>query len=143
VTVEYHVNAEDELLSVKIDGPIDLVEMYELAQSILADPAFDPAWPQLVDARGMQLRLRDGAVKPFTDYVIGHYRSATDGAIAVVVSDDLDHQQVAGIFRLVCAMSNTEMFDDYGLAIKWLLAKSWNGNGVPPPSLQPPNPGGQ
>lgn len=143
VTTAYHVNVEDELLSVKIDGPVDLVEMYELGQTILADPVFDPHWPQLVDVRGMQLRVRSGALKPFTDYVVGHYRPATGGAMAVVIDGGLDHDQVAGIFRLVCAMPNTEMFDDYALAIKWLLAKSWNGSAAETTSLQPPNAGGQ
>jgi hypothetical protein len=150
VPAEYHVNPEDELLSVKIAGPTDLVDVYELGQTILADPAFDHAWPQLVDVRGIELHMREGAMKPFADYIVGQYRSATDGAIAVVISGDLEQQQVAGIFKLVCAMSNTEMFDDYGLAIKWLLSKSWsgkaggngkaNGNGAARPSLQPPDP---
>ena len=138
MTTAYHVNTEDELLSVKVEGPVDLVEMYELAQTILADPIFDHQWPQLVDIRGMQLRIREGALKPFTAYVVGHYRPATDGAMAVVIDGALDQDQVAGIFRLVCAMPNTEMFDDYALAIKWLLAKAWNGTAVHA-SLQPPD----
>ena len=141
MAAEYHVNPEDELLSVKVAGQTDLVDVYELAQTILSDPSFDHTWAQLVDVRGIELRVRDGALKPFTDYIVGQYRSATDGAIAVVIGDELDQQQVAAIFKLVCAMSNTEMFDDYALAIKWLLSKSWNGNGVAAhTSLQPPDP---
>ena len=136
MTAEYHVNAEDEFLAVRLQGAVDLVEVYELARAILSDGAFDRAWPQLVDARGAAVQIRSGAMRPFAHYVVRQYRPQASGPMAVVIDGDVDGELTAAIFRLVCAMPDTEVFDDYALAIKWLLKRAWQRHNA---SLQPPD----
>jgi hypothetical protein len=36
----------------------------------------------------------------------------------------MDDAFCAGVFRFVCSMPNAEVFDDYPLAIKWLVRRS-------------------
>ena len=43
----------------------------------------------------------------------------------------------AGVFRFVCNLPDTEVFDDYALAIKWLLREGW----IQPTSSQPEDAG--
>ncbi len=121
----YHINHEDEFIAIRLEGDVDLVDVYELCQALLADPGFKPQLPQLADVRDVRLKLTPGALKPFLNYVTSKYRPHVSAPIAVVLDGSMDDDFCAGVFRFVCSLSDTEVFDDYALAIKWLLRSGW------------------
>ena len=136
VTSQYHINREDEFVTIRLDGDADLAAIYDLCQTLLKDPDYHAEWPQLVDVRGIQLGLKPGAMRPFARYVLTTYRPRVTAPIAVVIDGSMDDAFLAGIFRFVCAMPNAEVFDDYTLAIKWLLKNSFphmDGGALPQP----------
>ena len=122
---QYHINHEDEFIAIRLEGEVDLVEVYELCQALLADSDFKPQLPQLADVRDVQLKLTPGALKPFLNYVTSKYRPSIAAPIAVVLDGSMDDDFCAGVFRFACNLPATEVFDDYALAIKWLLRSSW------------------
>jgi hypothetical protein len=141
VPAQYHINREDEFVAIQLVGEIDLVDTYELCQALLADPHFDPKLPQLADVREVRLKLTPGAIKPFLHYVTASYRPRVDARIAIVLDGAMDDAFCAGVFRFACNLRDTEVFDDYGLAIKWLLGNAWMSRVVAGASAQPEDPG--
>jgi hypothetical protein len=125
VPAQYHINHEDEFVALQFEGKVDLADVYELCQSLLADPEFDPKLPQLADVRNIQLELSPGAMRPFSRYVTTKYRPLVDAPIAIVLDGSMDDDFCAGVFQFVCKLTDTEAFDDYALAIKWLLRNRW------------------
>ena len=142
VPARYHINREDEFIALLLEGDVDLVDVYELCQSLLADPAFDPQLPQLADVRKVRLKLTPGAMRPFLGYVTTRYRPRVDAPIAVILDGTMDDAFCAGVFRFVCKVQDTEVFDDYALAIKWLLSSRWRRNHMNGASTQPEDAGG-
>ncbi|TDJ42946.1 MAG: hypothetical protein E2O54_00880 [Gammaproteobacteria bacterium] len=125
MSAAYHINAEDEFISFNFADQVNLVDLYELLRDLLADPEFQPAWPQLMDLRNIKLNLMPGALKPFVKYLTGTYSPRIDAAVAVVLDSDMSAELYAGVYRLACSLPGTEVFDDYGQAIKWLLQPGW------------------
>lgn len=124
VPCRYHINHEDEFVTLHLEGETDLVDVYELCQRLLNDAEYNPEWPQLVDLRALQLSLQEGAMRPFARYVKAKYRPKVSAPIAVILDGSMDGDFCAGVFRFVCSMHNAEVFDDYALAIKWLLKQA-------------------
>lgn len=131
----YHINSEDEFIAFSFADEVDLVDLYELLQALLKDAEFEPSWPQLIDLRNIELDLKPGALKPFVRFLAGTYRPQVDGALAVVLDDAMSADFCAGVYRLTCSLTDTEVFDDYALAIKWLLQQSWQSPARPSVSL--------
>jgi hypothetical protein len=125
VAAQYHINREDEFVALRFDGDVDLFEVRELCQTLLTDPDFNPNWPQLADMRGIELKLTHGAMRQFLDYATSTYRPRIAAPIAFVLDGSKDDAFCAGVFRFVCGLSDAEVFDDYALAIKWLLKNGW------------------
>jgi hypothetical protein len=125
VPAQYHINHEDEFIAIQLEGDVDLVDVYELCQTLLNDADFKPQLPQLADVRNVKLKLTPGAIRPFLSYVTTKYRPHVSARIAVVLDGSMDDEFCAGVFRFVCNLPETEVFDDYALAIKWLLRSSW------------------
>jgi hypothetical protein len=132
VPARYHINREDEFISLRFEGEVNLVDVYELCQALTDDPDFDPKLPQLVDVREIELKLTPGAMRPFLNYATSTYRPLVNAPIAVVLDGSMDDAFCAGVFRFVCKLSDTEAFDDYALAIKWLLRDKWSGRNRQP-----------
>ena len=140
MAAEYHINSEDEFVTIQLEGAGDLDKVWALCQTLLEDPNYNPEWPQLVDVRGIQLALKSGDMRSFARYVLTEYRPRVTAPIAVVLDGSMDDVACADVFRFVCSMPNTEVFDDYALAIKWLIRNTWphaDGGGL----LQPQDPG--
>lgn len=125
MTAAYHINTEDEFISFKFADGVNLIDLYELLQELLADPEFQPGWPQLMDMRDIDLDLKPGALKPFVRYLAHTYSPRVDGPVAVVLDSRMSADFYAGVYRLACSLPGTEVFDDYGQAIKWLLHQGW------------------
>jgi hypothetical protein len=127
VTAAYHINTEDEFISFNLVDEVNLIDLYELMQDLLADPEFQPGWPQLMDLRNIDLDLKPGALKPFVKYLATTYSPRVEAAVAVVLDSEMSADFYAGVYRLACSLPGTEVFDDYGQAIKWLLQPNWEG----------------
>ena len=127
MTAAYHINTEDEFISFNLVDEVNLIDLYELMQGLLADPQFQPRWPQLMDLRNIDLDLKPGALKPFVKYLVTTYSPQVDAAVAVVLDSEMSADFYAGVYRLACSLPGTEVFDDYGQAIKWLLQPSRDG----------------
>ena len=122
---DYHINTDEGLIAVRIEGQVDLVDLLEHCKDLLANPQFDPGLPQLVDLRGMQLETQIAATKPFSRFIIQQYGPSTSSSIAVVVDPDLNAELCAGIYWLSCTLDNTEMFECYNQALKWLMKREF------------------
>ena len=138
MTAQYHINREDEFVTLRFDGDVDLVDAYELTRQLLEDPEYHADWPQLVDLRGINMNIQRGALRPFARYAATTYRPQVAAPIAVVLDGHMDDEFCAGVFRLVCSLPAAEVFDDYALAIKWLLRNSVDSQ---PGSAQPQDAG--
>jgi hypothetical protein len=143
VTASYHINREDEFVSLRLTGNVDLVEIYELCQQFLDDPAFSDSWPHLVDLRGFEPELKPGAMRPFSQFLLTRYRPRFAAApMAILMDGDRDPEFVAGLYRFTCGLGHAELFDDYAQAMSWLLKNGWkhtSGGHSAPESLQPPD----
>ena len=60
MAVAYHISADDGLITVQVNSRVDLIELYEVAKSLLNDPQYDPILPLLLDLRNMQLDIVEG-----------------------------------------------------------------------------------
>ena len=126
MAAQYHINREDEFIALCFDGEVDLVEIRELCQMLLSDPDFNPNWPQLADIREIDLKLTPGGMREFLNYATCTYRPRIAAPLAFVLDGSRDDVFCAGVFRFVCRLSEAEVFDDYALAIKWLLKNGWS-----------------
>jgi hypothetical protein len=141
VTASYHINREDEFVSLRLTGAVDLVEIYELCQSFLDDPHFSRTWPHLVDLRGLDIDVKPGAMRPFSQFLLTKYRPEFSAApMAIVMDADRDSEFSAGLYRFTCGLGNAELFDDYAQAVRWLIRNGWGKEGRPAPaSLEQPD----
>ena len=125
MSADYHINADEGLIAVRIEGQVDLVEILEFCKRLLADTQFSSGLAQLIDLRGMQLEIADSALRPFSDFVTHRYGPSTNASVAVVVDPDLNAELCAGIYRLSCTLNHSELFEDYDQALKWLMKREF------------------
>ncbi len=146
VPTSYHINGDDELVSLHITGAVTLVDVYELCEAVMQDPNYRQDWPHLADLRGAKIDIRPGAMGPFVRYArTAHASGGGDTPIAVVFDGHEEDAFCAGVYRFTCALGSAELFDDYAHAMKWLLENGWQkqvgGHPAPPGDLlEPPNP---
>ncbi len=119
-----HLNATDELAAFRVTGAVALPELQHLAQQVLADQDFPWDWPQVMDLRGVQMRSDPEALAEFAGFMTQVYRPRVRHAVALVMDGDAQDHIMAGLFRVACNMPATELFDDYGHALKWLLTQA-------------------
>lgn len=119
----YHISADEGLITVHGQGELPLSELVRLGQSLLADTAFDPELPQLLDFRG--LRPDPDAGDSLWRFVLGPYREHVAGNVAVVIDDHLESLHCADIYLLTCAIETAELFADYDHAVKWLMRQAF------------------
>ena len=121
----YHINESDGLITVEVAGSVDLGDIFEGARQFLADPSYDPNLPQLVDLRGMDIAWQATTIKPFTQFMLQNYAPQARACVAVVVDPELDGDTCARVYWLSCALGNSEVFDSYELALKWLMKQGF------------------
>ncbi len=121
----YYINPDEGLITVQIEGDVDLVEVFETARDLYDDAAYDPTLPLLADLRGMRVTLHEAALKPFNRFIISHFGQPRSASIAVVVDQDMDKELYAAVYWLNCAVSIAEMFEDYDMALKWLIRREF------------------
>ena len=125
MSVGYHINREDGLVTVTGKDSVCLAQAAELGQELLEDPDFDSALPHLVDVRGAQLDPSEADEKSFTAFALEVFSPRVTGSVAVLVDDDLSGRACADIYHLTCRMNNTELFDHYDHALRWLMRREF------------------
>jgi hypothetical protein len=121
----YHINHDEGLLTITGTTQVAIEEASQLAEEILIDPEFDPSLPQLVDLRGIKLSRSAASSIDFRDFMLHTYRPNIHASMAIVVDDSLDRHTLANLYHLACNMSQTELFDQYEQALKWLMRREF------------------
>lgn len=121
----YHINMEDGLTTISAEAELAVAQLHTLGQQVLADPEFDPYLPQLIDLRGLSVQHEPETTEALRKFALSSYRPRVQSSIAVIIDGSLDADAVAGLFHLSCAMDNTELFDHYDQAIKWLMRREF------------------
>ena len=120
----YHIAREEGLMSVRVQSPVELVELQGLAGALLESDEYEPELPLLVDLRGMRLELNREDLQPFNRYMVGAFQNR-GASTAVVIDCDMSQKLSAAIYWLACAVGDTEVFDDYDHALKWLIRREF------------------
>jgi hypothetical protein len=127
----YHINLEDGLVTISAEAELDLAQLHTLGQQVLADPAFDPYLPQLVDLRGLNILHEQDSLhgqqtaEASRNFALSSYRPRVQSSVAVIIDESLDADSIASLFHLSCSMDKTELFDHYDQAIKWLMRREF------------------
>ncbi len=127
----YHLNEEDGLVTITGSGEVSLKEAISVGHELLADPLFDPGLPQLIDLRGLEVEQSRNDSMELREFVLQSYRPRVDASIAVVIDHSLEQAAVASLFHLSCAMEQTELFDRYDQALKWLMRREFVQSALP------------
>lgn len=138
--VEYHIKPDEGLVTVRVDGSVDLVDLMEGARALTSESTFDAALPHLVDLRGMTVELEPQAIEPFHKFLVNEF-GGHGASIAVVLNDMLTPEETATVFRMALALGQVELFDDYEQALRWLMRKEFV-DGAPIKACAGPGAGG-
>ncbi len=137
---QVHINEDSQFTSVHIDGAVSVNELQTLLNTVLEDEAFQVNWPQLVDLRGARLESEGYNLQVLLNSIYTQYRPRINAAMAVILDGSIDGELFAKAYRFVCNIPNTELFDNYAQALKWLINQ---GISTPAYLLKHPNPGAQ
>ena len=127
MSLEYHIDANESLITVSVEDGLRPGDMELLAAQLLEDPLFDADMAQLLDLRQAKIELPDDHAKLLARYLLKKYNPAIDGNIAVVIDPDLTPADTAMVFRITCALERAELFEDFDMAVKW-LARKWRSS---------------
>jgi hypothetical protein len=117
----YHINLEEELVTVTGSLQVTLPDAVELGTRLLNDPEFSSALPHLVDLRGLEMRRSTEESAQFKAFVLNQYRKSVKGLVAVVVDESLDGKALAALYHLMSRVRGGELFDNYEHALRWLM----------------------
>ena len=140
VPTQLYINEDSEFTSVHIDGSVSVNELQTMLNAILEDEAFQGNWPQLVDLRGARLESEGYNLQVLLNSIYTQYRPRINAAMAVILDGSIDGELFAQVYRFVCNIPNTEVFDNYAQALKWLINQSVSS---PAYLLKHPNSGAQ
>lgn len=124
MALDYHISADEGLITVQAAGGVPLGELARFGRSLLADRAYDPRLPQLIDFRGMR-PVRPGQLGELREFVQQIYRPRVESSVAVVIDEHLERRHGADIYLLTCAISDAELFCDYDQALRWLMRRAF------------------
>ena len=117
----YHINLDDGLVTISGADHVPIEESIALGRKMLADQDYDADLPHLIDLRGLVIeRTKDQSIA-FHDFVKGEYAINARGSVAVLVNDSLDNKSTAALYHLCSQFRHVEMFDNYELALRWLM----------------------
>ena len=125
---QYHINAADELLTLRLSGRVNCAQVERCVQAMLADELFQPDMPQLIDLREAKPIGREDESVQFENFIANFYRHKVTATIAIVSNQAWDHDICAWVYWLSCALGNAELFDDWTQACRWLVRNEFNGS---------------
>ncbi len=128
MTIEYHINQRDELITFTMKGSISPSEACVQVDEMLNDADFDANLPQLVDLREAHIAGSKTNRLRFEKFLLGDYRPRLKASVAIVVNPQWDEDTCAQAFLLSCALHRAELFDDWGQACKWLIKKEFSSS---------------
>jgi len=126
MTVEYHINSRDALITVTFKGSVSSTEACVTLDDMLNDADFDPTLPQLVDLRSADVSGSEQELKSFETFLLGDYRHRLAASVAIVVNEGWDEATCAKAFWIACALERAELFDNWNQACKWLITKEFS-----------------
>ena len=106
-----------------MSGRVTAAEMYGYRRRMLLDPAFNPAFSLLVDARtATGFEMNGYSIKQFAEEQV--LAGGARRAIVMSNSPDLALARMFQIYReLAGGMDRTELFEDLDKAILWLVLR--------------------
>ena len=125
-----HSSDEEGLATIKADGAVSWDDLQQALRELMADSGFNPSLPHLIDLRAATLHLVDDEMDGFGMFFTGDFGAAVGGSIAMVISDQLSTADCANLYRVLCDLANAELFDDYDLAMRWVMKREFVSGGV-------------
>ena len=123
----FHIDPDAGLVTVRLNGTLGLTDLRALGTDLADAPEYREELPQLIDCRGVALDRSRFNRRAFLQFALRFYRSRSQSSIAIVVDPTLDRADMAGLYRLTCALDGghcaAELFDDYQTALKWLMRR--------------------
>ena len=118
----YHINTEEGLVTMTGSGLVAPEEALSVLSDLQNQPTFDAALPHLIDLRELTVGQHDPVeLKKLERFLLTSYRPSVAASVAVVVDGALDRFSLAAIFHLVCRAPQTELFDYFDHALRWLI----------------------
>jgi len=124
--MQIHINEDSQFTSVHIDGTVSVNALQSLLDSVLADKGFKVNWPQLVDLRGARIESDGFSLQVLLNTIYTQYRPNINAEMAIILDGSLNGDTFANVYRFVCNIPDTELFDNYAQAIKWLISQKKN-----------------
>ncbi len=118
---DYHINVDEELVTITSTQDVELAYAMQFGRSVLDDAKFKSTLPQLIDLRGLVIHGSGEQLSQFQNFVLHEYGRAVESSVAIVVDDSLGRYELAALYRLITQTPKAEMFDNYELALKWLM----------------------
>lgn len=122
---DYHINADAGLVTITGSLEVGLPEAIRLGRALIEDQQFDSELPHLVDLRGLVVNRSSAESEKFRDFVLLEYSRQVRSAVAVVVDESLDQTSLAALYHLTSRVVLGELFDDYNLALRWLMRREF------------------
>jgi len=118
---DFHIDTSEELISITVDADTTIEEFQQTVNTLTQASHYCAQWPHLVDLRAMKIEFANPSDTRTIEELSVEYRSRVNGNVAVVIAADIDPLTCANIFHFTCSVEAAELFDDYALAIKWLI----------------------
>lgn len=128
MTVEYHINERDELITLTAKGTVEGSQACACIDELLNDSAFEANLPQLVDLREALFSGTEEDLERFKDFLLDNYQPRLNAGVAIVVNPDWDQETCAQAFWVSCALGCAELFDNWNQACKWLIKQEFSAN---------------
>ena len=126
MTIDYHINHRDELITFTVKGNVSTSEACVRIDELLNDADFSADLPQLVDLREAFIEGSKTDRQRFEKFLLGDYRPRLKASVAIVVNPEWDEETCAQAFWLSCALQRAELFDGWNQACKWLIKKEFS-----------------
>ncbi len=123
----YDINLDNGLVTIKNSASTPLTEAWQVARQLLDDPRHDSSLPHLVDLRDLVVTHTAAERDTFVKFMLDEFHPGVEASVAILVNDSLDRQALAGLYRIVSNLDKTELFDEYDLAIRWLIRREFAG----------------
>lgn len=118
----FHISTDEGLVTITASQVVDPIEACGVLTEVLEHPHFTPDLAQLIDLRELDIAQHDPLqLERLEQFLISRYRPRVDATVAVLVDGALDRISLAAIFHLVCRLPQTELFDYFEHAIRWLI----------------------
>ena len=117
---------EDGLATISAEGDVSWDDLRVELESLLLAATFNPTLPHLIDLRDATLRLDNAeSVEAFGRFFSTSFGTQVNGSIAMVIHDGLSTAECASLYRVLCDLANAELFDDYDLAMRWVMKREF------------------